>query len=232
VADPDGTADLVGMMILIGPSLGGAKSCLLFYDATAGFVALADDTGTQFPSAAQVGSANMIENSQCSIASGGASVSISGTILSLTLPITFKSTFTGNQTIFLFTQDRAGAYAGWDARGTWDVPPGDRPPSTISITPSAASGVSQTFTFSVADPDGTADLVGMMILIGPSLGGAKSCLLFYDPSAGIVALANDSGTQFPWGGGLGSNVTIQNSYCSVGLLCPRHPPQPNLTPNL
>ena len=86
----------------------------------------------------------------------------------LTLPVMFKGGITGQQTIYLYTQDRAGAYAGWDARGSWEVPSGNRAPSSISVTPSSGSGASQTFTFTVADPDGAEDLLGMMILVSPA----------------------------------------------------------------
>ena len=213
-ADPDGATDLLGMMILISPVSGG-KACVLFYDRASGLVALADDA-LAFPWAGYVGTAATIENTRCSIALGGASALASGTNVNLTLPVAFKGGMTGQQTIYLYTQDRAGAYAGWDARGSWEAPSGNRAPSTISVAPSAGSGASQTFTFTVADPDGAEDLLGMMILVSPATGNGKACLLYYDRAASLIALADDS-LAFPWAGYLGTPRMFENERCSVAL---------------
>ena len=213
-ADPDGAGDLSGIVIRIGQSYGNA--CVLFYDPVAGIVALADDN-LAFPWAGRLGASVMIENARCAVALGGAAASASTTNLSVTLPVTFKSAFAGHQPIFLFTQDRAGAYAGWDQRGSWDVPAGNRAPSTISVTPSGAGGTSQTFTFTVADPDGAADLFGMMVLITGTGSSANACALFYDRARGTLALADDTGAGYTAAGALGSPATLQNNQCVVAL---------------
>jgi len=216
VMDPDGAANVSSMMVLINGTTSTANACVLSYDRSKGTVALADDTGTAYPAAAPLGSANTLQNSQCAIDLSGASSSISDTRLSLVVPIRFKGSFSGTKTIFLFAQDAAGASAGWDARGSWIPAASNAPPTTVSVSPSAGTGLSQTFTFTVADPDGAASLFGMMVMISGTGSAANGCSLYYGQAQGVLALANDLGA-YTTAASLGSAGTLQNSQCSIGL---------------
>jgi hypothetical protein len=87
----------------------------------------------------------------------------------------------------------------------------NQPPATVSVSPSSGSGLSQTFNFTVSDPDGYADLKGMMVLIY----GSKACFIYYHLPTNSFSLAQDDGTT--WQGLLpvGSSGSQQNSQCQV-----------------
>jgi len=63
----------------------------------------------------------MISNSQCPVAGTGSSVAATGNTLTLTLPITFKPAFAGNQLFFLAARN-ATMNSGWQAVGLVAVP--------------------------------------------------------------------------------------------------------------
>jgi len=68
------------------------------------------------------GSAGSIQNSQWSVSGAGSSVSLTGTVLSLTLNITFKAALTGNRIAFVAGRDTAGLNnTDWQASGTFSV---------------------------------------------------------------------------------------------------------------
>ena len=62
-----------------------------------------------------------ISNSQRSVAGTGSSVAATGNTPTLTLPITFKPAFAGNQLFFL-TARNAAMNSGWQAVGLVAVP--------------------------------------------------------------------------------------------------------------
>jgi hypothetical protein len=103
----------------LAPSAAG--SCLLYYEPASGTLHLIDDAGTNWL-AAPLGGGGTLQNSQCSVAVGAASATPSGTTLTLTLPVTFSSTFAGAKSIFMFAASAAGPTSGWQQRGTWTVP--------------------------------------------------------------------------------------------------------------
>ena len=80
------------------------------------------------------------------------------------------------------------------------------------------SGLSQTFNYTVTDPDGTNDLTVSNLLINSALDGRQACYLAFDHVANILYLVNDAGTTIagmPFdSGGRGSGV-LSNSQCSV-----------------
>jgi hypothetical protein len=79
---------------------------------------LADD-GLSLHGPLTPGTAGMAQNSQCILAGTGSSVSASGTNLTLTVQLTFKTGFTGPKNIYMSAQDVACVVAEWVRRGTW-----------------------------------------------------------------------------------------------------------------
>src|SRR5262249_33292691 len=87
-------------------------------------------------------------------------------------------------------------------------------PNPSSATPSSGSGLAQTFSVVVSDPDGASDVAGVNILFNASLSGSNGCWMFYDAPSNTLAMASDdtsNWTQIV----LGSSSTLQNSQCSV-----------------
>jgi hypothetical protein len=83
------------------------------------------------------------------------------------------------------------------------------------VSPNAASGGSQTFTFVFSDSQNASNLTGMALLFSTSLAVNNACDLLIDRNAGTVALL--------WDSGLGSDsrlitstTGLQNSQCKVG----------------
>ena len=81
------------------------------------FRSLLNDAGNAWSSAA-VGSGGTLANSQCSINAGTTSVSLSGTDLMLTLPVTFTAAYGGAKNVYLYAAG-SSANSGWQTLGTW-----------------------------------------------------------------------------------------------------------------
>jgi len=91
--------------------------------ASSGTVLLVDDAGDAggpFQSLSLPGSGT-ISNSQCSISGTDGLVNASGTSLTVTLAITFNSSFTGNRLFYLATRSNA-LNSGWQVVGLVGVP--------------------------------------------------------------------------------------------------------------
>ena len=88
--------------VLVNNGLDAKSACYLAYVASIDTLVLVDDAGDAggpFVGSLIPGAATTIQNSQCSVSgTGGSAVSSRGT-LTLTLQITFKSAFRGNQVI-------------------------------------------------------------------------------------------------------------------------------------
>jgi len=113
------------------------SSCAVRYVPSIQGIYLEDDTVTS-ATGVLLGSARLLENSQCSVNPAASSVSLSGNNLTLNLAVTFSSSFIGNgQNIYLRAIDNGGADTGWQLRGAWGTavvppPPPPPPPSSSS----------------------------------------------------------------------------------------------------
>jgi hypothetical protein len=118
---PDGVSQLVWNSAQIG--LSQVNGCYLAYHYPSNGLFLANDANTAWLGPLAPGSAASVRNSQCTITGGGAAISASGNVLTVTLPVTFQSGFAGTQPIQMFTYDRFGVTSGaWQTRGTWTIP--------------------------------------------------------------------------------------------------------------
>jgi len=90
--------------------------------------------------------------------------------------------------------------------------------SSITKSPAAdGSGGSGTFTFTASSGYGFQDIAQVQILFNSSVAGANGCYLQYQPSSNVIQLSDNTGTQWPASGTLGSAGTISNGQCSVNL---------------
>ncbi|MCL4843373.1 MAG: DUF4091 domain-containing protein [Bryobacteraceae bacterium] len=125
-SDADGATDFATVGMLINSSVSGAGSCWVVYETASNSIWLAQDSGTSWKSVYFVGtsraSSRTLSNSQCSVNISGVQVLRSGTTLSLTVPLDFKTGFTGLKNVYLIGQDRAGKSTGYQPKGTWIVP--------------------------------------------------------------------------------------------------------------
>ena len=221
--DPNGYADISSVAMNFGASNSTAGVCYLSYNPPpANTLSLLNDAGTAAAGSQSLGTAGTLQNSQCSI-NTGASSSASSNNLTLSLALTFKSGFAGNQNIYASASGKSDSTSGWQSIGSWTVPVppiASQPPSgPVSVTPDSGSGSSTAFNFLFADPNGAADISYVVITFGPSSSElAGACYLYYNsPPANVLYLLNDAGTDWVGAQRLGTSGTLQNSQCSLNM---------------
>jgi glucose/arabinose dehydrogenase len=222
-SDTAGAMDLQQGWVWINASFAStlANTCLANYTRATNAVSLMNDAGTMWMTAT-LGSGATLQNSQCSIALGsGTTAVLSGNTLTLTLGLTFTSTFNGAKNVYTYSQNASGINSGWQMRGTWTVAGAAPAPATVtadSVTPNAGSGSSQSFAFQFSDTAGAMDLHQAWVWINASFAStlANSCLAYYTRATNTVYLIDDAGAMWMTAT-LGSSGTLQNSQCAVAL---------------
>ena len=213
-SDSQSSNNVAAAAILIGATLVSQNSCYVVYDRNQGTIQLEWDSVTGNENK-PVGSSKTLENSQCTV--GAASVTASALSTTITLDITFKSTFTGLKNIYMYGADGDGSInTGWVQNGTYTVAViGPPVPLVDSVSPDGGSGFLQTFTFVVSDSQSSTNLAAAAILFGSSLSAYDSCFVVYDRNRGTIQLEWDSvmGNEIK---PVGSSATLQNSQCAIG----------------
>jgi hypothetical protein len=122
--DTSGVSALSFVTMLISSVIVGGTSCQVFYFPAANTLNLVNDAGTAMVSANGItpGAAGTLANSRCSINTGGASKSVSGNNVTVSLPMTFNTpTFSGTRNIYVNAFDNYGNLSHWVTGGTWMV---------------------------------------------------------------------------------------------------------------
>ncbi|MBA2481113.1 MAG: DUF4091 domain-containing protein [Planctomycetes bacterium] len=120
-SDPDGTVDLAGVTVLVNSTVDGRNACWIYVDRAARTISLASDDTTTWSPAKTLGTAGVLENSQCRIDVGASSSCDCTTAATVELALTFKPAFVGIKNVYLRAVDRAGAIADYAAKATWTV---------------------------------------------------------------------------------------------------------------
>jgi len=124
--DTNGWQDISVANILINTAIDGRHACYLAFAPSApsgGSLFLVDDAGDgggPYQGLVLPG-AGSASNSQCTVNAAGSTVSNSGDTLTLSLNMTFASTFAGNQLFFLAARSNT-LNSNWQAVGTVSVP--------------------------------------------------------------------------------------------------------------
>ncbi len=124
--DATNSLNLQPTQLLINDALTGFNACYLAFVHTTNFLYIVNDsTGDLQPTPirlnGEAGGAASIENTQCRVISAGSTFSDSGTTLTTTLQIQFKSGFVGRRLLFAGAQTLAGANSGWSVLGSVNV---------------------------------------------------------------------------------------------------------------
>jgi hypothetical protein len=201
--DTAGSADLTSAEFRITSGGSAAASgCNVIWTSVPNTIKLLDDSGVP-------GSAP--QNSQCTLDVTAARAIAAGNTLTLTLPITFKPSFTGSKEIWM---SAGGVLAGsaWQKLGSWTL--GMPGVSAVSASPSTGQGSGQTFTLTYADSAGANDLLSAYFMFTRDFnGGGPTCMGYYDQIANVIRLLNDS---FAWVSAIrGAPVTLENSQCAI-----------------
>jgi hypothetical protein len=196
-SDLAGYADINWVQIHFQTQLVAPSACYLQYTRTTNVIQLVSDSGDGYAGSLAVGIAGTLNNSQCTLDAGSSSVSVSGTNLTLNLALVFKPAFAGAKNISMGATNNANAFSGWQAKGTWTVTSGGSlPAASVSVTPAAGAGSSQTFGFLYSDSYGFTDINWVQMHIQTQLVANAACYIQYTRSTHNVQLINDAGTGF------------------------------------
>ncbi len=120
----------------------------------------------------------------------------------------------GFQTKNAFQSATPGGFIAYLTKYTVNITPGGQVPTVISATPTATSGTQQTFTFTVADPDGAADLGIVNVLINNFLDGRNACYIAYSRPLNTVYLVTNDGSNLT-SLLLNGSGTTSNGQCTI-----------------
>jgi hypothetical protein len=214
LSDPNGSRDITEVDFVINTAWNGASACFFYYLRSAGVLMLADDTATNW-TPVRFGSADTAQNSQCVVSGAGASITESGTRVTLTVPVSFKPTFVGTKNIYIQTGDKDSLSSGIALTGTYTIlTNSNRIPAVGTLSMDNSLGTGATFTFTFSDADGSADISGAQVLINSAFDPAKACFLYHQRGTGTLALADDDANTWKTVR-LGTTDTAQNGQCSI-----------------
>ncbi len=205
---PAGATSLATVAVLLSRTSSIDFACHVSYNQGTNTLTLANNVVSSGGLNITPGSSSAL-NSQCQLNGAGSGAVLVGNTLTLTLSLVLDSGFPGNNTVYLYAAD-ANVNTGWVAKA------GVSQVSADSVSPSSGSGASQVFTFVFSDTKAASNLQTAAMMINGTLTGTNGCWLVYDRAANTVSLLWDSATG-SYAKPLGSNATIQNSQCALGV---------------
>jgi len=113
-----------------------------------------------------------------------------------------------------FQSATPGGFVAYLTKYTVNIAPGAQVPTVTSATPTATSGTQQTFSFTVADGDGAADLGIVNVLINNFLDGRNACYIAYSRPANTVFLVTNDGSGLT-SLLLNGSGTTSNGQCTI-----------------
>jgi hypothetical protein len=138
------SADLKAARLRI-QGAGGGPQCLIDYNAMTNLVRVMADDLITWSNAFTPGTVKTINNnSQCSLDVGQSSAAPSGTSLTLTLRVIFKTAFAGAKSIDMRANSNVGSTTGWIQRGTFSVTT-SAPPNYDGTWSGTTSGLQNVF---------------------------------------------------------------------------------------
>ena len=208
--DPSGISDLTSVTLRVGPLL-QANGCDVSYFPATNQMELLNDAGTAFlPTIVTPGTATSVSNSRCTLNGMGSSIGVSGNNLTMNAALTFASNFYGQQFISAYAIGKT-ASGGLEQFGSWTPAPYPAP-SVISLSPTAGTGRTQTFTV-VYTGIGNPQDYNLLVLFNNTFNPAGACYFGFQYN---LALLNDAGTAYlPTSVTLGSPDTVSNSQCTL-----------------
>jgi hypothetical protein len=211
-SDPNGNSDLDVVGVDFGPAVSTSNSCYVLYYPATNVLSLLNTAGTA-TTKITLGSGTL-SNTQCTISGSGSTVvkAAGSDQLTLNLAVTASSTYTGKQSIFLYAEDNSAAKTTWSDEGTW-TPAANQPPTVVSVTPTPATGLSNTFALTYSDPNGNTDLDVVEVDFGSKVSSSNSCFVLYYPATNSLEILTNTGavsSKITPGSG-----TLSNSQCTI-----------------
>jgi len=220
--DTAGASDIATVNLVFTGPLNLTNSCWVAYSAQKSAFGLVNDAASTYVGYVSPGQAASVSNSQCTLSGVGSAVQLSGNLLTMSVNITFNSSFAtrGNgavKTAYAFPVNAAGkGPTGFVSMGAWTLGQSlSSPPAVVSVAPSSGQGASQAFALTVSDPQGASDLATVQLLFNTSTATANACLVTYIAQQGTIALSNDAGTGYAGYVTPGQATTVSNSQCTL-----------------
>jgi hypothetical protein len=217
IADTKSPSTLDTATLLINSSLSNVNGCVLVYHRPSGTVNLLWDEGTG-SYGKKFGSSTNIYNSQCTL--GVPTLTDTGKTISVTVPVTFKGSFTGPKNLYLSalvgSSSTGWTPIPWTQKGTYTVLAAGAPIAQ-EVSPSGGFGVGAPFTFVIAERGGSSSLHAAWMLFsrGTPSDLNNSCYLFWNRGANTVYLAKDTANAGWMGVGVGTTGSVSNSQCTL-----------------
>jgi uncharacterized repeat protein (TIGR02543 family) len=198
-------------------------SCLVEYNRISNGVRLIDNAGTGWlgPQSGVVISptASSLTNNQCTVNVAGTSITKTGNIMTMTVPVTFKGAVSPVMGTFLQALDVTGKWTGMTQFGNW-VPSSStaRPgPSILGVANSTTAGSYAVYSITASHTSGASSLAMIHLLLSNGIMAGNPCQVVYFPGNNTLNLINDTGSALvsPTGVAPGTAGTIANSRCTI-----------------
>ena len=143
VSSPAGYSNLSFVQMLFNSSNSwGSGGCSIEYNVASNVLAVA--YGSNWSSWIVPGSSSNTGSVDpyCTVNGIGSSVSTSGTLLAITVSVTFQPSFAGTWNNYMVAGDNEGFNSSWQQMGTWTVPGASQYTLTTSVSPSGGGTIS------------------------------------------------------------------------------------------
>jgi len=214
VSDADGWQDLGVVNVLVNSALDGRHACYLAYARSINVLYLVNDAGTALLPGLLVNGTGSLSNSQCTITNP--TVSGTGNTMTLTMNMSFPTTFAGYKVFYMAVRDSLENNSGWQPVASWAVPPmTTTSPRVTGMTPGRGSGTSGQVTFQFSDSHGWQNLGVVNMLLNTALDGRHACYMAYARTINVLYLVNDAGDGLLPGLVVNGTGSLSNSQCTI-----------------
>ncbi len=214
VGDNEWASDISSVRVRINSTASDSGGCTVRLDASSNLIYLYNDAGSSWLGPVTAGSSATLSNSQCTVRASGTLASAVWDTYVYSLNVIFSSSFTGAKYVWAMAADASSASSAYVQLGVWTASATavNMAPFATTVSPSSASGVSQSFVFYFVDANGATDISSAQILINAADYTSQACYLKLSRSDGMLYLSDDLGTGWtavtP-----GSSSGAANSQC-------------------
>jgi hypothetical protein len=215
VRDANGAGDIDTVEVIINNRNDVRDACAVEASPDSGLLRLRSDSGTYFAGSSYSSSPRSLENTQCLVEGGRASIATAGNAVRISLAVQAKTVMAGEQRIFIRARDRSGAVSPWNEIGPWLVPPSasNRPPAIGLAGTVTSRGRAVSVPLSIQDPDSPRDVSAVELLIGKTPEDPGSCWLRYTRRLGRVEMKSEDGGG--WISPSSGDTQLEHAGCSV-----------------
>lgn len=118
--DGNGAGDVKQMLLIMNATFNTVNACYINYVSGSNTVYLSSDDNSSW-TPVRLGTSQMAENSYCVLSGTGGLVQSSGNTVTLTLPLSFKTSFNGQRFVWIGTTDQENMTTGWQRMAAFTV---------------------------------------------------------------------------------------------------------------